>query len=787
MSFGSELQRRSVFKVSAAYAVMAWLLIQIASAVFPQLGLPDWSPTLVTVLLMLGFPVALILAWAYELRPTGIRLDTQPPNVAGAATTKGKSSYLIGAVFVVVAAAAASFWLLDRNSDAAWVRAEAVPEIERLADVGDWERAFALARQAEERQTDDRVLATLWSKFSWLVTVPSDPQGATVYRRPYASSEDDWERLGITPLENIRIPFGLSELRFELEGYRTTLRTLGGGAIAATVLEPRAGVHVGSITPDDFKLDAAESLPVGMVRVPGWTQSVAGEETEFADFFIGRFEVTNRDYKRFVDAGGYLRREYWVHDFVDDGEELSWDEAMERFVDRTGRPGPGTWEGGDYPNGRADYPVTGVSWYEAAAYARFAGEGLPTAHHWVRAYSQATLAWLLPVSNVEGEDLAPVGEFKGMSWPGTFDMAGNAREWTFNASGNGRVILGGGWNDPIYIPQNLVYAQPPMAREPMNGFRLARSQDGTAVRDRAERPLPVTVTRDVLSEERVPGDVIRAYQVAFSYDATPLNARVEASEPARGWTRERISFDAAYGDERMVVYLFLPESALAPYKTVVYWPGSNALGQNSIDDYPEGYIDFVIKSGRAVAFPVLDGTFERGDRQPQPDSATTAHRERTVRRIKDFRRTIDYLETRSDLDTSTLAYSGLSWGGWNAPTILAVEPRLRSAVLYVAYIMQLSGGAWSSSRPNARMLPEVDPVTYLPEVEVPVLMLNGEFDNMAPLETSVRPFFELLGTPPLQKRHVVAKGDHFVPRVVLIRETLDWLDEYQGLPARTGP
>jgi dienelactone hydrolase len=237
----------------------------------------------------------------------------------------------------------------------------------------------------------------------------------------------------------------------------------------------------------------------------------------------------------------------------------------------------------------------------------------------------------------------------------------------------------------------------------------------------------------------------------------------------------------------MVVYLFLPKSALAPYKTVVYWPGSNALGHDSIDEYHEVYIDFVIKSGRAVAFPVLDGTFERGDRQPQPDIATTAHRDRTARRIKDFRRTIDYLETRSDLDTSTLAYSGLSWGGWNAPTILAVEPRLRSAALYVAYIIPLSGSFWSSSRPNARMLREVDPVTYLPEVEVPVLMLNGEFDNLAPLETSVRPFFELLRTPSSQKRHVVVEGDHFVPRAVLIRETLDWLDQYQGLPARTGP
>ncbi|NIP92728.1 MAG: SUMF1/EgtB/PvdO family nonheme iron enzyme, partial [Akkermansiaceae bacterium] len=87
------------------------------------------------------------------------------------------------------------------------------------------------------------------------------------------------------------------------------------------------------------------------------------------DFFIGKYEVTNREYKRFVDAGGYRNREYWRHPFVKDGEELTWDEAMREFVDPSGQPGPSTWMGGDYPAGRDEYPVSGVSWYEAAAYA----------------------------------------------------------------------------------------------------------------------------------------------------------------------------------------------------------------------------------------------------------------------------------------------------------------------------------------------------------------------------------------------------------------------------------
>ena len=79
MSFWGELRRRNVFKVGVAYAIVAWLIIQIVSTCFPTLQLPVWSVTLVTVLLIIGFPVALLLAWAYEVTPEGIKRTKQIP------------------------------------------------------------------------------------------------------------------------------------------------------------------------------------------------------------------------------------------------------------------------------------------------------------------------------------------------------------------------------------------------------------------------------------------------------------------------------------------------------------------------------------------------------------------------------------------------------------------------------------------------------------------------------------------------------------------------------------
>jgi serine/threonine-protein kinase len=75
MSFIDELKRRSVIRVAIAYAITAWLLIEISATTFPMLRLPEWTATFVTVLLMIGFPVALIFAWAFELTPAGIKLD----------------------------------------------------------------------------------------------------------------------------------------------------------------------------------------------------------------------------------------------------------------------------------------------------------------------------------------------------------------------------------------------------------------------------------------------------------------------------------------------------------------------------------------------------------------------------------------------------------------------------------------------------------------------------------------------------------------------------------------
>src|ERR1700741_688762 len=95
-NFFAELRRRNVFKVAVAYAPVGWLLIQIAATTFPFLQIPNWGTRLVIGLVLLAFPIALILAWAFEMTPTGIqRTPALAPGAPVARTSARKRAVMI--------------------------------------------------------------------------------------------------------------------------------------------------------------------------------------------------------------------------------------------------------------------------------------------------------------------------------------------------------------------------------------------------------------------------------------------------------------------------------------------------------------------------------------------------------------------------------------------------------------------------------------------------------------------------------------------------------------------
>jgi cephalosporin-C deacetylase-like acetyl esterase len=195
---------------------------------------------------------------------------------------------------------------------------------------------------------------------------------------------------------------------------------------------------------------------------------------------------------------------------------------------------------------------------------------------------------------------------------------------------------------------------------------------------------------------------------------------------------------------------------------VVWLPGIGSFTHGRFtthSDIPEAQFQVgLVKTGRAVCFPICQGMFERGNGK-YPNA------ERFTQIVRDVRRAVDYLETRPEsFDAERLIFGGYSFGAGRGSIIPAVEPRFAAALL-------LNGGYSAISRSD----PVYDPYNFTHRIKVPVLMISGRFDPIFPVEGSQVPFFAHLGTPDTHKKRVLYNCGHDLPIDVCVAEVDRWL------------
>src|SRR6266853_909747 len=291
-----------------------------------------------------------------------------------------------------------------RHADLRWLEETAVPRIAMLLQQDRALEALRLYRRAEAIAPASKLLYKLAEGVaSHPVKFVSAPVGAKIYVSDYAAGLGDdlsqWQFVGTAPVTVAEVPdWGYYRVRAVKDGFASTDQVFG--------INTAVGVE----------LHETRAVPNDMVWVPaGPSADLGAASLPLPGFWIDRFEITNRQFREFVNAGGYRKQDYWKESLTKNSRSLTWEQAMTEFHDLTGRPGPANWTLGTYPDGAADLPVAGVSWYEAMAYAEFAGKSIPTAYEWRRAAPIEFNADIVLMSNFSGRAVAPVGKYHGMT------------------------------------------------------------------------------------------------------------------------------------------------------------------------------------------------------------------------------------------------------------------------------------------------------------------------------------------------------------------------------------
>jgi serine/threonine protein kinase len=649
------------------------------------------------------------------------------------------------------------FYYINHTKKVRWALEVILPEIEILVENNEFPAALKKATQAEKYISNNPLLTKLIKTISRSVAFETTPSGADVFILDYFNL-DDWHHVGRTPLKKVNVAFGVLRWKVLKKGYDP----LFGGI--TTLYDPDSTLKI-SVT-----LRTEGTIPFGMVLVEGFNFE---NGMNVPEYYLDRYEVTNKQFKEFLDKGGYKKPEYWSNKFINKREVLSWKSAMKEFIDATGMPGPRFWEFGEYPEGRDNFPVTGVSWYEARAYATFCGKTLPTVRHWFQASgrNQELRGDLLRLSNFNGKRIAPVGEYKGRGSFDTFDMAGNVSEWCFNSSNNtnsDRICCGGSSDEPQYMFFNLK-PLPSFSRLPNLGFRCMKSIGNDSINSELTRPIKSRLRYDHSKEIPVSDEIFNSIISNYSIHQVDLESSIVNIDTSFNyWKLEKVLINTYYGGERMPVYIFVPKNVNPPYQTVIYYPGDDARLLDSLQYYQKYWYDFLIKSGRTVVFPVYQDMFERRILEPRRKRSIST-KDFKIYWFKDFVATIDYLETRPEFDKKKLAFYGFSRGAESGPIFVSLDKRIQLSIWQ-------SGGLL-----NRKYLPEINPLNFAPRVKIPVLMLNGRYDSKFDVESQQKPLFLSLGTPVKDKIHLIYESGHPLwPLRDWMMDILSWLDKYWG-------
>ena len=636
---------------------------------------------------------------------------------------------------------------------------EQLPKISKAFEEKNNLYIFKKTKALLKKFPENEILKNYFIKSSWKINVSSDVEGTEVYIKYHKDSI--WNYAGITPIDSLRVP----AITWDVHDFN--LKLINGN----TEFIPD-GEEYGHF---DFSL--INKVPEGFLfkkkkenifmNFPG---IFLGSDNLIPPFAVSKTEVSNQQFKEFIDDGGYENSEFWDFPININGKEYSFENSVKLFTDKFGKFGPVNWTYGNFIEGEENFPVKGVSWFEARAYAKYRGLSLPNLFQWLDAAHLSGFTAKLP--NIIGSNYnsnKPREVEFNVNNNILPNIAGNVREWVNNSHGNDRrVILGGSYKEDKYT-FNSFYSLSPFDRSIQNGLRLVKNFSNEITSN--DEFVVQHIKRNFSLEKDVSDEVFEVYKSQFEYPNTELKVKlVKVESSDKKYKIEKFEIPTPYkSEENLYGYIITSKKFENMSKPIIEFPSAGAIFNDKLNiiNYikPKKYL---LDEGYSIVIPVYHNTWDREKtiKHWWPDE-TEEYKNTIVKIGKDFKRVIDYLETRENLDVKSLSYMGYSWGSVTSNILLAIENRVTSAAIFVGGLM-----LQKSRR-------EIESHLYVRRIKIPILHIVGKLDGIFEFEDSFIPWNELIGTNEKDKTIITLENaGHGLPKDLQIENHLKFLKKY---------
>ncbi len=670
---------------------------------------------------------------------------------------KSKIKLILGIILTGIVLLIFVYFFRKINNNQTLV-SEIIPELIDTYDEGKIAESFNKAKELLEDYPNNDIIKNYYEKSSKYVPLKIDKDGVEISVK--YSGDSTYTYLGKSPIDSFIAPNMWGGLSHKLKLNYNDLEFELDGKNSYDYLMPEATIEV----PENHKVFLGS-------KVNMFLQGINFEETQIESFSIAKNEVSNKEYQDFVDAGGYENPAYWDFPFEVGNKIYDFNSSIKLFTDKYGKLGPANWSYGKFPAGLENLPVTGISWFEARAYARYSKLSLPNLYQWLFA-SGIPDDWftvnqsVTNESNYNSTQLREVSNNAG-SYNELNNIGGNVKEWALNPNGDEKEkysIMGGAYNEASYTFNNY-YSLSPFDRSIGNGFRLSKNLSNK--QSELDNKIIPDFKRNFDELEDVSDEVFEVYKSQFDYGNKPLNSITTNIEDFNeGYTAQKFELETTYeSDEKLTGYIVFSNKFKNKYSPVIIFPNASSIGTNNDSDFPNLGFKHLLDEGYAIIQPMYFNTYNREKiLKTFWASESEDYKDAIIKIGQDYKRTLDYIESRNDFDFSKMSYFGYSWGSTTSNYLLAIDDRIKAAVICVGGLML------------QKSKKEVEAHYYVRRIKTPILHIIGKEDGIFGYEENYKPWKKLIGTPKDKLKLIELDNvGHGLPRDTIIKHHSNWI------------